>query len=381
MENLLQLLFWLSAGLIGFAYAGYPVLCFLLGRLHPRSRHLPPSPSRPRASFLLVVHNEQQRIEARLRNLLESQSAPDDEILIICDGCRDETAARARALNDPRIRVEEVPRGGKARGLNHGARLASREIIVFCDARQSFAPGATDRLLHHFADPRTGAVSGNLEIEPSTAGAGRGVDVYWRLEKFVRRWESAFDSAIGCTGAIYAIRRKLFEHLPVDTLLDDVVIPMRIANRGFRILFEPEAVALEPQRLDPAKERRRKPRTLAGNYQMLFRYPGWLLPWRCRLWWQLFCHRYLRLMGAPLLLTTLTSSALLARTLPFHRAVFAAEGVLLFLAALGLIFPRISSRLVTIPAAFLFLQWTSVMALLFYLRMPGGRRSGPGVTW
>jgi len=375
------LLFWISVCSIGFAYAGYPVLCFVIGTLCPRRVRAPLQPVRPTTSFLLIVHNEQERIAARLRNLLESQTAPDDEIIVVCDGCSDETALRARALNDSRIRVEDVPRAGKASGLNCGANLANREILVFCDARQSFAPGATDVLLQHFADPRIGAVSGNLEIEPSTAGAGRGVDLYWRLEKFVRHWESAFDSAIGCTGAIYAIRRELFEPLPEDTLLDDVVIPMRIANRGYRVLFAERAVAWEPQRLDPAKERRRKPRTLAGNYQMLFRYPGWLQPWQCRLWWQLFCHRYLRLLGVPLLASALVSSALLSLEVPAYRILFGTEIVLILLAILGLTFPKISSRLVTIPAAFVFLQWTTVEALFFYLRMPKGHRRGPGATW
>jgi cellulose synthase/poly-beta-1,6-N-acetylglucosamine synthase-like glycosyltransferase len=378
---LLELLFWLSAGSIGFAYAGYPILTYCLGALFRRQIKLGERHNRPAVSFVLVVHNAREQIVRRLQNLLESSANPEDEIIVVCDGCSDDTVALAKSLHSPLVRVEQVPRGGKASGLNHGVSLASREIVIFCDARQSFEPGAADQLLRYFADSRTGAVSGNLSIAPSQSGAGRGVDVYWRLEKFIRRWESAFDSAIGCTGAFYAIRRSLYEPLPADTLLDDVVTPMRIAERGYRVLFAPEAIAWEPQRLDPANERRRKPRTLAGNYQMLFRYPHWSLPWRFRLWWQLWSHRYLRLLGVPLLATMFLSSSGLALHQPFYRFLFAGECGLLALALCGLAFPRISLRLVTIPSAFLLLQWTSVHGLFFYLRMLQQKNRPPGVTW
>jgi len=377
----LQILYWSSVAAIGFTFAGYPLLCYFLGRWLPRPARLLPDLRRPATSFVLVVHNEQNRVVERLRNLLDEQARAGDEILVICDGCTDETEARVQSLGSAQIQLHAVPRAGKASALNRGVALARGEIIVFCDARQTFAPGAVCSLLRHFSDPQTGAVSGNLEIVPSEAGAGRGVDLYWRLEKFVRRWEAAFDSTIGCTGAIYAIRRELFQFLPEDTLLDDVVIPMRISMKGYRVLFDPVAIAWEPQRLEPAKERKRKRRTLAGNYQILFRYPEWMFPWKSRLWLQLICHRYLRLVGAPLILLSVCSSSVLASSDPRYLGLLLVEALLFGLASLGLLFPKVSLRLVTVPAGFLFLQLMSIEALFYYARFTRNWKHGLGVTW
>ena len=381
MAAALEIIYWGSVASIGCAFAGYPVICLILGFIFRRPLRTSDDAPRPTLSFVLVLHNERDRVIRRLRNLLDGQTEPGDEILVICDGCTDETEEYARSLGSSQVRVHEVARGGKANALNRGVALANGEVVVFCDARQTFAPGAVHALLRHFSDPQTGAVSGNLEIEPSEAGAGRGVDLYWRLEKFVRRWEAAFDSTVGCTGAIYAIRRKLFEPLPEDTLLDDVVIPMRISTKGYRILFDPGAIAFEPQRLEPTRERSRKRRTLAGNYQILFRYPEWLLPWKSRLFLQLICHRYLRLAGAPLILLSIFSSTVLGLSDPLYRTLFVAEAALIILAVLGLMFPKLSVRLVTVPAGFLFLQLMTVEALVYYARFVRNQKQGSGVTW
>src|SRR5208282_5732404 len=114
--------------------------------------------------------------------------------------------------------------------------------------RQQFTPDTIAELVKPFRDPQVGAVSGALVIEAAGSSAGAGVDAYWRLEKALRYAESRRDSCIGCTGAVYAIRRRLFQDLAADTLLDDVVIPMRIAAQGYRVVFEPRALAHDPQR-------------------------------------------------------------------------------------------------------------------------------------
>lgn len=361
------IIFWLSLAILAHTFVGYPLLIALLARMRPKPLAVIAS-SEPRVTVIVAAFNEAARIRARIENLFASDLPADRlKVLVVSDGSSDSAAEVIRAIGDSRVNViERRERSGKAACLNAAIAEASSELIVFTDARQRFAPDTIARLVLHFADPQVGAVSGALEIEQSDAGVAAGVDVYWRLEKFLRAAESRFDSSIGCTGAVYAIRRELFSPIPEDTVLDDVVIPMQIAVRGFRVLHDPFAVAFDPQQLDPARERIRKRRTLAGNFQMLFRYAAWLLPWRNRLWWQLISHKYLRVCAPLFLAAALGANAALA-TAPFYRVVLALHLGFYALAVLGLASPTAKPRLLSIPAAFVFLNWNAAAAFWTYL--------------
>lgn len=353
-------------GLLFYAQAGYPLLMAVLARLCPR----PLQPRAPAAGALSVVvcaRNAGEAIVARLHNLLACDWLGELEILVYCDGCNDDTAARADSLGDPRVRViaGDVPLG-KALALNVVVPLCRHALVVLCDVRQRFDAETLQRLVAPFVDPEVAAVSGRLEIAASTAGGGQGVDLYWRIERKLREWESRYDSVIGCTGAVCAIRRDAFEPLEPGTLLDDVVIPMRLAARGGRVLFEPRALAYDPQTLDPAKERVRKLRTLVGNYQMLARHPEWLLPWRHRLWWQLLSHKYLRLT-VPWLLIAIAILTPLAPRSGWALGLAAGQVCAYACALVGLALPRARWKLFTVPAGFLLLQWSCLRALFAYL--------------
>lgn len=399
----MSVVFWLSLLVMGYAYLGYPLLLRGLipmrgrgrARQAARERALPASLKNaslvepmesekvgdaPLLSIVLVAHNEAERIEARIENLARCHYAGPRELVVVCGGCTDDTAERARRFQgDLGVRVIELrDRSSKASGLNRAVEEARGQILVFADARQQFNVHAITRLVAPFTDPAVAGVSGNLDIAPSEDGAGAGIDAYWKLERWIRRLESDWDSVIGCTGAIYALRRPAFEPLPEDTILDDVVVPMRAVMAGHRVLFETEARAYDPQSLSPEKERRRKIRTLAGNYQMLFRYPEWLSPLRNRTWWQVISHKYLRLAGPFLLAVCLLSSVWLAREQALYRAALIGQSACYVLAFIGMLFRGLRSPLVTAPAGFLFLQWQGVRALFYYLKM---RRSPHAGVW
>ena len=373
------LLFWAGLAVLSYTFLGYPVFVFWLGALSrwPQAKGLLPDP--PTVTVVLCVHNEQDRIRARLQNLLSTTYPPDKlDILVVADGSTDDTVAGVNALAHPRVAIIVEPtRHGKADALNFGVAAAGGEIVVFADARQHFAPETIPQLARHFQDSRVGAVSGALEIDPAASAVGGGVDAYWRLEKFIRAAESQWDSAIGCTGAIYAIRRQSFQAIPADTLLDDVVIPMQIANQGLRVLFDPSARAFDPQPLEPHRERIRKRRTLAGNFQMLLRYPGWLLPWRNRLWWQLISHKYLRLLAPFLLPGVLLANSALLEVSPY-RYLFFGQSLFYGCACLGLVFSSWRVACFSLPAGFVFLNWMTLTGLWHYLR--GAHRQGWQMT-
>ncbi len=365
-------MFWGAALLLIFTYAGYPVLLAVLVRMRgrPSSEVVGNTTvSDLSAAVVLVVRNEETRIVARLQNLVVTSSPALREIIIVCDGCTDSTAVLIGAFPDDRVRVLHVDPGqGKPAGVNAGMAAASSDVVVLCDARQRFLADTIPLLLEWFADPTTGAVSGALEIERSKSGTGQGVDAYWKLEKLIRRLESDLDSSVGCTGAVYAVRRAAYVPIAEDTLLDDVLIPMQLAGKGMRVRFCPQALAYDPQTLSGPAEHRRKVRTLAGNFQMLARHPGWLLPWGHRLWWKLIAHKYLRLAG-PLLLTVLLVCSWLLRAQPLYFAAFVAQSSLYLGAVLAWRLPGLKMRVLSMAAGFLFLQVCIVRGFFWWLDM------------
>ena len=251
-------------------------------------------------------------------------------------------------------------------------------IVVLADARQRFDAAALRRLVGAFADPAVGAVSGALVLSGGRDGttAGEGLGVYWSYEKLIRWGESRIDSTVGATGALYAIRRDLFEPLPEDTILDDVLIPMRIVRRGYRVLFEAGARAYDRPAASARAEFARKVRTLAGNFQ-LFSRERWLLsPAWNRLWLQTLSHKVLRLLGPLLLATTFLADLLLAHR-PLYRWMAGAQG-LFYGAALGgwaLRDGRHGIPLLSVPYVVCLLSWATIVG---FFRFATGRQN---VTW
>ncbi len=366
MSGAALFVFWISALVLAYTFVGYGALIALLAR--GRGAKNTPSAPLPEVTVVVIAHNEEARIAARINDLFAAEYPPEKlRVLVVSDGSTDATAERAATVDPARVNVLAQPaRAGKAAGLNAALARASTEIVILTDARQRFAPDAIAQLAAHFADPQIGAVSGALEIDAARSATGSGVDSYWRYEKMLRAAESRYDSCIGCTGAIYAIRRPLFAPLPADTVLDDVVIPMRLAVAGYRVIHDPDAYAFDPQPLEPTAEFLRKRRTLAGNFQMLFRHPEWLLPSRNRLWWQLLSHKYLRLC-APVLLCLLLLASLILAAQPFYCATLVLQCLFYFMALSGLIFPSLRAKVFTLPAGFVFLNLTVVLAFRHFL--------------
>jgi len=309
-------LFWLFVGLLFYVYAGYPLMALLRARLQPRTvaraveRRCHPATIRfpdrrvhafaPKVSIVVVAYNEAASIEARIENLLALDYPSHQlELIVGSDGSTDDTVELVRRYEPFGVRVQAFNRrGGKPAVLNALVPQASGEIVLFADARQRFEPAALRALVANFADPAVGAVSGELILETAegTAHAGHGAAMYWRYEKMIRSAESRADSTVGATGAIYAIRRSLFAPIPDDTLLDDVLIPLRIVRQGYRVVFEPAARAFDRTSATAAQEFGRKARTIAGTFQ-LFSRERWLFnPRRNRLWFATMSHKGLRLL-------------------------------------------------------------------------------------
>jgi poly-beta-1,6-N-acetyl-D-glucosamine synthase len=330
----IEAIFWLATASVLYAYVGYPLLVAWAARVRPATLAVGcGSPLLP-VSVVVAAHNEEAKIGARLRELVGLVAArlSGGEVIVVSDGSTDRTVAMAQAAgalaelatgNRVPVRVlEQHPRQGKAMALNRARAAACYPVLVFADARQTWAPDVIDRLVAPFGDPAVGATSGELVVE-SAPGVMAGVGLYWRFEKWLRRTESRFDSMVSVTGCVAAVRRELLPTLPAGTVLDDVYWPLAVAMKGHRVVHEQAARAYDRLPDKARDEFRRKVRTLAGNFQLMALMPRALVPWRNRLWWQFVSHRVLRLVVPWLLLAMLISSAASSST--FYRAAFSCQ--------------------------------------------------------
>jgi poly-beta-1,6-N-acetyl-D-glucosamine synthase len=337
----MEMLFWGSAIVVGYVYAGYPLLLAAWARLARRAPRIASGDRRewPSISIVVAARNEAGRLPARVRNLIELPYPGRREILVVSDGSADDPATALAPFGDA-VRLLDLPPGGKPLALNAGVAEATGEILVFADARQTFSTDALTALVRNFDDPRVGGVTGELVLDVETGGAGDstigdGVGLYWRYEKWLRRHESAVWSTLGATGAIYALRRSAWRPLPAETLLDDVLAPMRAVLDGSRIVFEQAARAYDRTAPDAAAETRRKSRTLAGNYQVLWQEPRLLVPIVNPVWLQYLSHKVGRLLVPWALVGAFFASAVLAASSWWYTTAFGLQAAFYGLAILG----------------------------------------------
>jgi cellulose synthase/poly-beta-1,6-N-acetylglucosamine synthase-like glycosyltransferase len=201
-----------------------------------------------------------------------------------------------------------------------------------------------------------------LKADRDAAAAGHGTAFYWRYEKLIRSMESRVDSTVGATGAIYAIRRELFEPIPNDTILDDVLIPLRVVRRGYRVVFEPEARAYDEISTTARQEFARRTRTIAGTFQ-LFARERWLYnPLDNRLWFQTISHKGLRLMLPTLHSLLFAANVALVHLTPYGW-MLAAQSAFYVAALLGCARrpARQSLKIVSVPHTICLLSWATIV--------------------
>lgn len=372
----MKYLFWFSIAFVIYVYAGYPILLSLISRA--AKRRVKKGFSEPHVSVILSVFNEEKKIGEKLHNLLRLDYPEEKlEILIGSDGASDATDRIISEFHSPRVRFFKfVSNFGKPNVLRALVREAKGSILLFTDARQRFDINAVRSLVQNFEDPEVGCVSGELYFEQTAreplSNTAKGMNTYWNYEKFLRKRESEIGSMLGATGAIYAIRKNLFPDVPADILVDDMYIPLAIIEKGYRAVFESEARAYESRVSKSGREEfTRKVRTLAGNYQILTRFPGLFNPFKSPIAWQIVSHKLLRLVMPFALAVLLVTNLLLAARLSYF--LFFA-GQVLFYSAAALEARRDelarSKRkgIGYIPYTFCLLNYSAFMGMIKFLR-------------
>jgi len=332
-----------------------------------RSDSVQPGRALPTVTVVVAVRNEVTRIVDRVENLF-AQEYPASLLTVIVagNGCTDGTldACRTRLESEDRLRVvESDAAAGKAGSLNKGVAAASGEIIVFADARQRFSPGTIRALVDALHDPDVGAASGRLRIGSAAAAAVEGVRGYWEIETRLRWAESETGTMIGCTGAVYAVRRALYQPHPPGLILDDVLTPMRVVLQGYRVAMVPEAIAWDQPSGSSRQEFGRKVRTLAGNLQILKVEPRLLSPRKNPAFVRYVSHRILRLF-APICLLLSVPVGLTSPWLPVRIAA-AGLGALYVVGGVGLI---TSYRRLAGPAALTLVSLAAAKAVFDVFR-------------
>ena len=329
-----EVLFWVAAGLVAYTYAGYPLV--LVAMRAVLRRPVQRRPIEPFVSILVPAYNESRVVAEKIRNVLAIDYPADRfELVVACDGPSDGTSDIARSLADG-VRVRAIifeQNRGKLHVLNDVVPQLRGEIVAFSDASSMLEPQAIRRLVANFADEHVGAVSGVYRVQKKDAAQlGRQEDFYWKYETFLKKQEAALGSILGAHGSLYAIRRELYPFPRPDTINDDYVIPLRIVQRGYRVAYEPEAVAHEEAHEMGGFGRR--VRIMAGNVEQLREIGPLLWPPRPLMLFFFLSHKAARLVvPAALVAAAVANIALLDR--PFYRALAVLQLAFYALVALG----------------------------------------------
>ena len=361
-----ETIFAISALLIGYTYAGYPLIVAGLAKRRPSPpATLLPDTDCPPVTAVIAVHNEQDRVLAKIADL-RAQDYPQDRlsIVFVSDGSTDQTNALLE--QHPQATLLAYPqRQGKAHAINVALATVTTPVVLLCDVRQQAQPHALRAVVSRLMQPGIGAVSGELAHRDPANPTAAQIGAYWRYEKWIRQSESAVSSVVGATGAFYAIRRDAFRPIAPDTLLDDFEIPMQIVQQGLKVKFESQALVFDELQKEMAGERKRKLRTLSGNFQSFARNRWLFSPRANPIWIQFISHKVLRLVVPYALIASLLSCLLSPAT--WMQALGAVQIGFYALAASPRLWPGLArNRLVSLAHVFTEMNFTALEAGLRY---------------
>jgi cellulose synthase/poly-beta-1,6-N-acetylglucosamine synthase-like glycosyltransferase len=257
----------------------------------------------PEVTLFIAAYNEKDFVDSKLENSYNLDYPKDKlKIMWVTDGSDDGTSDLLRKYKDV-IVLHENARNGKISAMNRGMQFVTSPIVVFSDANTMLGKQSILEIVKLFNKPEVGCVSGEKRIfkkeKDSAAGAGEGI--YWKYESKLKKWDAELHSVVGAAGELFAVRRELFQPVEPDTLLDDFIISLRIAMKGYTIQYNPDAYAMETSSANVKEEMKRKVRIAAGGIQSVIRlYPLLNIFKYGILSFQYISHRVLRWTIAPL---------------------------------------------------------------------------------
>ncbi|WP_128547086.1 glycosyltransferase family 2 protein [Larkinella soli] len=388
----MEIILAIGVALVLYTYLGYGLLVWILLKLRGRRKESAPQTAfTPDVTLIVPAYNERAFLPAKVANSL-AQDYPAEHIhfLFVTEGSNDGSDEYLRAEFGDRVGVLGGPdRLGKVAAMNKAMLRVKTPIAIFTDANTHLNPQAVRNLVEHFRDPQVGAVAGEKRImtEDSESAAGSGEGLYWKYESQLKRWDAELQTIVGAAGELFAVRTELYEPVETDTILDDFIISLRIAGRGYRVAYAPDAYAMERPSFSILDEQKRKIRIAAGGFQSIVRLRHLLNPFRYGvLTFEYVSHRVMRWAVAPLCLPLifLANVWLAAGALTSADSSGLGWTVLLALQCLfygaawvgyGLEKKQLRWKLLFVPFYFTFMNVCALAGLVRYLR---GNQSG---TW
>jgi cellulose synthase/poly-beta-1,6-N-acetylglucosamine synthase-like glycosyltransferase len=377
----MKTLFWLSIFIVIYTYAGYGLILYLLVRIRRVIRGKRPVPgysddTLPTCTLVVAAFNEENFITEKIKNTLKlAYPAGKLNLLFITDGSDDRTPELI--ANYPQIRLMHSPeRKGKIAAVHRAVETVTTEAIVFTDANTFLNSHALINLCRHYTDPSVGAVAGEKRIQTgdSADASAAGEGFYWKYESKLKTWDSELYSVVGAAGELFSVRKSLYAPVSSDSIIDDFMISMLIAKKGYRIVYEPEAYAIETASENVSEELKRKIRIAAGGMQSII----WLAPLLNlfkygTLSFQYISHRVLRWSATPFfLILAFLLNILLAIREPesLYTILIIFQVVFYTLAFLGWILEnrRLRVKTVFIPYYFCIMNYAVIAGIIRYAR-------------
>ena len=375
----MKFIFWIGLSLLAYTYVGYFLLLSLLGPVLRRLRrqHSVEEQARPFVSLVISLHNEEKLIAQRILNFEALDYPPDRCELLLGDDCssdRTRTIIRESMTRNPRIRFFPFDtHQGKTAVMNMLVPQAKGEIVAFTDANTFYAPESLRKMVRHFADPKIGSVSGRLILKSAT-GVNTD-DGYWKYETLLKQREGDVGVVLGANGGIYSLRKNLFRPLQSDVIqIDDFIWPVSVYERGYRGVYEPDAIAHEEASPYIEAEFRRKVRIGTGDYRALFECWHLLLPWKGWIAFAFWSHKVLRWLAPFLLLALLVANAFL----PEYRWFFFVQCASYLAAGLGMFFSKQNYLLAKVLRVPYYFVGSNIALLIGFYKCVTGRQKA---TW
>lgn len=304
----MEILFWLSLFVVFYTFLGYGIILYALVRIRRmiKGKRVAPGMDQefPTLTLIIAAYNEESIIEEKIRNTLQlAYPAGKLSLVFVTDGSSDRTPELVSAHKE--IKLMHTPvRSGKIVAMHRAMEEVDTEVVVFTDANTFLNKDALLLIARHYADPKVGAVSGEKRVmQDALSDATAGEGFYWKYESTLKKWDSELYSVVGAAGELFSVRRSLYMAVEPDTIVDDFMISMRIAQQGYRIIYEPEAYASELSSENIKEELKRKVRIAAGGIQSILRLKKLLNPFHYPLLsFQYISHRVLRWTVTPFMM-------------------------------------------------------------------------------
>ncbi|MEQ8470473.1 MAG: glycosyltransferase family 2 protein [Marinoscillum sp.] len=303
------ILFWTSLGILFYTYIGYGIIIYIFNLFMPKTkRNFQSSNEWPHITFLVAAYNESDFILEKIYNTIDLDYPREKlQFFVVSDGSDDDTPDKVKKFNNVRL-FHQAERKGKIHAVNRVMHFVDTPYVVFSDANTMLNKSALKQMIGHYRDEKVGGVSGEKRIvdkaKDNASGSGEGL--YWKYESFLKRMDSDLHSMVGSAGELFSIRTSLYEPPKEDMVIEDFYISMRIAARGFKFVYEPNAMATETASASVIDEWKRKVRISAGGIQAIIRLSTLLNMFKYgMLSFQYISHRVLRWTLAPLSLLIL----------------------------------------------------------------------------